>query len=79
MDLMALKAASPYTFQSQYMQDPGIFDGGIFSENDFLYYGHTEDADLPTPCGYEYRFITVDTAQKLTSGTTGLFCRMGDI
>jgi predicted phage terminase large subunit-like protein len=63
-DLMALKAASPYTFQSQYMQDPESLDGGIFSENDFLYYGHTEDADLPTPGGYEYRFITVDTAQK---------------
>lgn len=64
-DLVALKAANPYTYQSQYQQDPESLDGGIFSENDFVYYGDTErGADLPEPDGYEYRFITVDTAQK---------------
>jgi predicted phage terminase large subunit-like protein len=64
-DLLKLKAANPYTFQSQYMQEPDALDGGIFHESDFLYYGDTNrGADLSTPVNYEYRFITVDTAQK---------------
>ena len=64
-DLMALRDAHPYTFVSQYMQDPDTLDGGIFSEDDFLYYGDTDNgADLPYPDVFEYRFITVDTANK---------------
>jgi predicted phage terminase large subunit-like protein len=64
-DLLALKAANPYTFESQYQQDPDSLDGGIFGEDDFIYYGSMEDgADLPEPVTYEYRFITTDTAQK---------------
>lgn len=65
-DLIALREANPYTFSSQYMQDPETLDGGIFSADDFLYYGDTDDSDLPTPAltDYEYRFITADTAQK---------------
>ena len=64
-DLMALRDASPYTFTSQYQQDPDTLDGGIFSADDFLYYGDVEDgADLPVPDQFEFRFITADTAQK---------------
>lgn len=63
-DLIALREAHPYTFSSQYMQDPNTLDGGIFSADDFQYYGSDENADLPTPERFEYRFITVDTAQK---------------
>lgn len=64
-DLMALRSAHPYTFVSQYMQDPETLDGGIFSADDFVYYGEDDDgADLPIPDNFEYRIITVDTAQK---------------
>lgn len=64
-DLNSLKKASPYTFASQSMQNPSDLTGGIFSGNDFLFYGDLDDgADVPDPGGYDYRFITVDTAQK---------------
>lgn len=64
-DLAALKKAHPYTYASQYDQDPEKLDGGIFSADDFLLYGDVSDgADLPEPDKYEYRLITVDTAQK---------------
>ncbi len=64
-DLIALRNANPYTFQSQYQQDPEKLDGGIFAEGDFQYYGDIDrGADLDEPARYEYRFITVDTAQK---------------
>lgn len=64
-DLMALRAAHPYTFSSQYMQDPDTLDGGVFSADDFLYYGDVDDgADIPRPDRFDYRFITADTAQK---------------
>jgi len=61
--LLDLRDAHPYTFLSQYMQAPDTLDGGIFAEEDFLYYGG-EDADLQEPSIYDYRIITVDTAQK---------------
>lgn len=64
-DLRALRQANPYTFSSQYKQDPESLDGGIFSEADFVYCGDVEDgADIPEPAKYDYRIITVDTAQK---------------
>lgn len=64
-DLAALKKAHPYTYASQYDQNPEKLDGGIFSSDDFLFYGDTSDgADLPMPTRFEYRIITVDTAQK---------------
>lgn len=69
-DLIALRDAHPYTFTSQYMQAPEVLDGGIFRSDDFLYYGDIDDgADLPEPeyTDFEYRFITVDTAQKTNS------------
>lgn len=64
-DLLALRDANPYTFTSQYQQEPDTLDGGIFSADDFVYYGDVgEGADIPEPEKYEYRLITVDTAQK---------------
>lgn len=64
-DLIALRNAHPYTFSSQYMQDPDTLDGGIFSADDFQYYGDVDaGADLPMPDKFDYRFITADTAQK---------------
>lgn len=64
-DLLALKQAHAYTFNSQYMQEPEKLEGGIFRADDFLFYGSTDDgADLPTPDKFDHRFITVDTAQK---------------
>lgn len=64
-DLIALRSAHPYTFSSQYQQDPNTLDGGIFSAEDFVYYGDVEQgADIPMPEKFEYRFITADTAQK---------------
>jgi predicted phage terminase large subunit-like protein len=68
-DLIALRNANPYTFQSQYQQSPESLDGGIFAEEDFLFYGDVVASgetgpDLPTPPRFEYRIITCDTAQK---------------
>lgn len=64
-DLIALRKAHPYTFASQYQQDPESLDGGIFSADDFMYYGDTDDgADLAEPKLFDYRFINADTAQK---------------
>ena len=64
-DLLALKQAHAYTFNSQYMQSPESLEGGIFRADDFLFYGEVDDgSDLPKPDKFEHRFITVDTAQK---------------
>jgi predicted phage terminase large subunit-like protein len=69
-DLMALRRANPYTFGSQYMQDPDELSGGIFFPDDFVYYGDVDayegeqGPELPDPGQFEYRIITVDTAQK---------------
>lgn len=67
-DLIELRNANPYTFQSQYQQSPESLDGGIFGEDDFLTYGDEPGGDsgpdLPRPPRFEYRFITADTAQK---------------
>ena len=72
-DLIALREAHPYTFLSQYMQAPDTLDGGVFTEEGFLYYADPKEyeesgepfpADLPTPAKWEFRFITADTAQK---------------
>lgn len=64
-DLVALRKAHPYTYASQYDQNPESLDGGIFRDSDFVYYGDPDTgADLLTPARFEYRFITCDTAQK---------------
>lgn len=68
-DLLALQKAHPYTFVSQYQQEPEKLDGGVFSADDFLFYGDRDEdgeinGDLETPPYFDYRFITADTAQK---------------
>lgn len=61
-DLQALWESDPYTFCSQYLQDPETLSGGIFDPDWLLLYG--EDADVEAPPAFEYRFTTGDTAQK---------------
>lgn len=63
-DLMALREADPYTFESQYQQRPFALGGNVFSEDWWRYCGDSSEADEPTPDRYDYRFITGDTAQK---------------
>ncbi len=64
-DLLSLRDAHPYTFLSQYQQSPDALDGGIFDADDFVYFGDVDSgADIPEPDRYDYRIITVDTAQK---------------
>lgn len=63
-DLMALRAADPYTFESQYQQNPFALGGNVFKVEWFQYYGSSERCTLPKPERFEYTFITADTAQK---------------
>lgn len=66
-DLIALRESDPYTFASQYMQEPESLSGGIFKADNFKFYSdNPEDGEdvLPVPFKFEYRFITADTAQK---------------
>lgn len=72
-DLLALRASHPYTFASQYMQDPQSLEGGIFESDSFKFYG--DDSPLPR---IEYRFITADTAQKTGERNDyTVFCEWG--
>ncbi|QXG07679.1 terminase large subunit [Erwinia phage Snitter] len=63
-DLMALREADPYTFESQYQQRPFALGGNVFSESWWKYYGSGADDDEVDPGRFDYRFITGDTAQK---------------
>ncbi|WP_279025559.1 phage terminase large subunit [Gibbsiella quercinecans] len=63
-DLMALREADYYTFQSQYQQEPITLGGNVFNSEWWRYYGSSLEADEPHPDKFEYRFITADTAQK---------------
>lgn len=67
-DLMALWESDQYTFMSQYMQEPESLSGGIFSADAFRFYSEDEtmvgDGVLLKPTHWDYRFITMDTAQK---------------
>ena len=63
-ELLALKNADPYTFASQYQQQPIALGGNVFKTEWFQYYGSSEKCTLPKPDRFEYTFITVDTAQK---------------
>lgn len=59
--LIRLREIDEYTFLSQYMQDPISLSGNIFNPDHFQWYG---DEEHPRPPSFDYRFITVDTAQK---------------
>lgn len=63
-ELLALRNADPYTFASQYQQQPIALGGNVFKTEWFQYYGSSEKCTLPKPDRFEYTFITVDTAQK---------------
>nr|DAT48315.1 MAG TPA: Large Terminase [Caudoviricetes sp.] len=63
-DLLALREADQYTFDSQYQQKPIALGGSVFNSEWWTYYGSSLDADEPDPGKYDYRFITADTAQK---------------
>lgn len=78
-DLIALRDAHPYTFTSQYQQEPEMLDGGIFLADNFLYYGDIDEgADIEAPWIYDYRFVTADTAQKTKEHNDWtVFCEWG--
>lgn len=63
-ELLALRNADPYTFASQYQQQPVALGGNVFKTEWFQYYGSSDKCTLPKPDRFEYTFITVDTAQK---------------
>lgn len=64
-DLLALREADPYTFASQYQQQPVALGGNVFKLEWMQYYGSGEKCTLPKPDKFEYTFITGDTAQKI--------------
>ena len=73
--LMDLWEIDPYTFLSQYQQEPIALSGKIFSAEWIKYYG---DEDNPTPPYFEYRFITADTATKTgTRNDFSVMCHWG--
>nr|UYL16441.1 MAG: terminase large subunit [Caudoviricetes sp.]UYL16911.1 MAG: terminase large subunit [Caudoviricetes sp.] len=57
-DLISLQNADPYTFASQYLQEPVALGGNMVDVDWFVRYG----ADNRPPLKYDYRFITADTA-----------------
>lgn len=63
--LRELWIADPYTFLSQYQQQPIALGGNVFKIEWFQYYGNGEKCTLPKPDRFEYTFITADTAQKV--------------
>lgn len=63
-DLIALWEADPYTFLSQYQQQPITLGGNVFNSDWWTYYGFGDSADFMHPGTFDYRFITCDTAQK---------------
>jgi len=74
--LMDLWEMNEYTFMSQYMQAPIALGGQIFDPSWWVFYG--DDADVPEPPYYEYRFITADTAQKKGQHNDySVFCEWG--
>ena len=54
--LMQMKREDPYTFASQYMQEPSPLEGSVFQEDWWQYYVKEPD--------FEFCFMTADTAQK---------------
>lgn len=63
-DLIALREADLYTFESQYQQKPIALGGAVFNVDWWTYYGSSLEANEPHPEKFDHRFITADTAQK---------------
>nr|UYL16400.1 MAG: terminase large subunit [Caudoviricetes sp.]UYL16449.1 MAG: terminase large subunit [Caudoviricetes sp.]UYL16501.1 MAG: terminase large subunit [Caudoviricetes sp.]UYL16541.1 MAG: terminase large subunit [Caudoviricetes sp.]UYL16584.1 MAG: terminase large subunit [Caudoviricetes sp.] len=77
-DLLALREADLYTFESQYQQKPIALGGNVFKTEWFQYYGDSEKCTLPKPDRFEYTFITADTAQKVGElNDYSVFCYWG--
>lgn len=77
-DLMRLREADPYTFASQYQQQPYALGGNVFNAGWWVYYGNTERCDFIKPDRFEYTFITGDTAQKTSElNDYSVFCYWG--
>lgn len=77
-ELLALREADPYTFASQYQQQPIALGGNVFKVDWFQYYGSSEKCTLPKPDRFEYTFITGDTAQKAGEiNDYSVFCYWG--
>lgn len=77
-DLLALREADPYTFASQYQQQPIALGGNVFKVDWFQFYGDGERCAMPKPDRFEYTFITGDTAQKVGElNDYSVFCYWG--
>lgn len=63
-DLIKLKEADPYTFESQYQQNPFALGGNVFDTSWWKFYGNSDKCMEFAPDKFDYRFITADTAQK---------------
>lgn len=57
-DLLTLKRVDPFTFYSQYQQEPIVLGGNLIKQEWFRYY---DDESLE----FEYKFFTADTASKV--------------
>jgi len=57
-DLKALERVDPFTFYSQYQQEPIILGGNLIKTDWFKYY---DDEDLK----YDYKILSADTAMKV--------------
>ena len=73
--LMDLWEIDPYTFLSQYQQEPIALSGHVFNADWFRWYGSEEN---PHPPYWEFRFITADTATKTgTRNDFSVMCEWG--
>lgn len=73
--LMDLWEIDPYTFLSQYQQEPIALSGHVFNADWFKWYGSEEN---PHPPYWEFRFITADTATKTgTRNDFSVMCEWG--
>lgn len=62
-DLVSLQNADPYTFASQYLQQPVALGGNLINVDWFQRISDT----LRPPTKYDYRFMTLDTAMTTKS------------
>lgn len=74
--LIQLKEINPYTFASQYQQEPFALGGNAIKAEWFVLYG--QDEEITRPHIWDYRFITGDTAQKTNEWNDySVFCLWG--